>query len=1028
MKVFKKALRKLASPFAVGIVVTCAITYMSFFYYAARSNLSSKDDHSLISAFQQLHQKTIDWRLIDRGQLPGSSRVAILAIDERAVQQEGRFPWPRDKMAQVVERALGLGAKSISFDIIYSEPDETSAIPTLRRLKRTLAAQSHLTPEITPLLDQELSHVDGDQAFAKTVKEHADHLILGSFFDAEEPASAFQDFCLDALFERSRESRYWQHEALPLTVIDASLNKLGFPKQIKEQLALYFTTIESTSSREWFDKHPTIAPKITEHLDELASVLPVELYPGVATLWLNDDVDLMRGALEQLQRPELATPEGVRQVFGRFGAAFTKKEAASLTEDVKSEGSAYCKRFFTENDELLNLDRYKAKWGAKPEDIKDFNETMSWQSVWSKIQSERVPAQAGNTTAEPARVSADGLLETIEQIRQNALPNSILNTDSWLVNIPIIGDYTKHTGYFNAKLDSDGTVRRSFLMVRRGNSYMPSLALKQFLVDKGLTAIAKIDSETVGRKEATTKIIQSLELVDAQGNTAMQVPVDGHGYLLINYAGAREMFPHVSAADILSDTEEMVIEQRQINPSSGQWELLPKSVNKKEFLKDKLLIAGATATGIFDLRVTPFEENYPGVETHANVLSNLLTEYDRQTQREPASVAKSSFKAAPGFLHAHPREEHTMWIFLIALGLTLSALLTYFGSMAGLGITGVALGGVYAVDKYYFFSSGIVTTVLFPIFEISATFVSLTFYKYFTEERKKRELKGTFEKYVSPSIVAEVLSDPENIELGGKKMELTVMFSDVRGFTTISEKLDPRQLSDLLNSYLTPMTDLVFKNKGTLDKYMGDAIMAFWGAPIHFKDHAKHAARCALQMIVKLRELQAEYKAKGLPNIDIGIGLNTGDMSVGNMGSETVRSYTVMGDSVNLGSRLEGINKEYGTRIIVSEFTQREIQDSFVTREVDWVRVKGKLQPVRIFELICEGKAPEQKNQLLQHFNAGFQLYHERKFTEAVTCFQEALKVDADDPVTQLYLERCEDYLKEPPPENWDGVFTMTSK
>ena len=181
-------------------------------------------------------------------------------------------------------------------------------------------------------------------------------------------------------------------------------------------------------------------------------------------------------------------------------------------------------------------------------------------------------------------------------------------------------------------------------------------------------------------------------------------------------------------------------------------------------------------------------------------------------------------------------------------------------------------------------------------------------------------------------------------------------------------------------------------------------------------------------MLVRLRELQEEYRAKGLPEIDIGIGLNTGEMSVGNMGSETVRSYTVMGDSVNLGSRLEGINKQYGTRIIISEFTFEAVKDKFATREVDWVRVKGKAQPVRIFELLAEGAVPEPLREVIEHFNRGFKLYHERNFSDAVSSFDEGLKAFPDDAVTQLYLERCQDYLTEPPPENWDGVFNMKSK
>ena len=1011
MKLFKKYLKFLFSPFTVGLVVTLAITYTSFIYYANRQKIT-KDERSISSFIQQVHEKTIDWRLADRGYQPGSDRVAVLAVDDKSIEQEGRWPWPRDKTARLIEKSLDYGAKIVAFDAVFSEEDQNSSIPTLRRLRRGIAGKAQLSQDINGLIDTEIVHTDGDRYFANTIKSRGDRVVMGAYFDAGVSARPYQDFCTDALFERSFEARYWKKESVPLTVIDEPLNQLGFPREIKDRLSEYFTILEVSGSNAWFENHKQLISKITESLEDLAQVLPPETYPGIATLWLNNDTESAKVLLEQA-KPDLANPDGIRLLFDRFGAAFAKKEAASLSSEVREAGSRYCTRFFTEDDELLHLERYKALWGESKESAEQFA-AMSWKGLWPQIQARRPAGQSGPTP--------ETLEDAIERIREFSLPNVIGSIERWWVSIPLLGDPTKHTGYFNAKQDTDGSIRRSMLFVRKGNSYMPSLSLKTFLVDKGYNAIARLDTESVSRSDARSKVLKSLEINDSQGNFVMRVPVDNEGHLMINYSGGRNMFPYVRAADILNDSPTMEIEVQQNDPKSGRWFFAEgKKVDKKEFLKDKLLIFGATAMGVYDLRVTPFEENYPGVETHANVLSNLLVEHARATgERLPAN--------APGFLRTHPAEERMMWMILLALGLVLSALLSYFGSVPGLGITTLFMGGVYAIDRFWLFRSGIVATVIFPMLEIFGTFVTLTFYKYFTEERKKRELKGTFEKYVSPSIVAEVLSDPENIELGGKKMDLTVMFSDVRGFTTISEKLDPRELSDLLNSYLTPMTDLVFKHKGTLDKYMGDAIMAFWGAPIHYGDHAKHACRCALQMLVKLRELQEQYRAKGLPEIDIGIGLNTGDMSVGNMGSETVRSYTVMGDSVNLGSRLEGINKEYGTRIIISEFTQKAVKDSFVTREVDWVRVKGKAQPVRIFELIAEGKAPAETQAMLKCFDEGFKLYHERKFKEAIAVFQEGLKHKAEDPPTQLYIERCQDYAAEPPPEDWDGVYNMKSK
>ena len=286
-------------------------------------------------------------------------------------------------------------------------------------------------------------------------------------------------------------------------------------------------------------------------------------------------------------------------------------------------------------------------------------------------------------------------------------------------------------------------------------------------------------------------------------------------------------------------------------------------------MKDKIFIIGATALGIYDLRVTPFQKNYPGAETHANVVSDLLTRT---------------------FMRPWDEERSKMPLMILLIGAVLSLTLAQLGAVGGLMLTTLFLVVLWFVDKFYLFDHGIVVMIFWPFAMVGSVFVAMNFYRYMTEERGKKELRQTFAKYVSPAIVEEILSDPKNIELGGRKVNLTVFFSDVRGFTTISEKLDPRALSDLLNSYLTPMTDLVFKNQGTLDKYMGDAVMAFFGAPIPYHDHAKHACRCALQSLKKLFELQKEFEKKGLPSIDIGIGLNTGEVSVGNMGSQTVRS------------------------------------------------------------------------------------------------------------------------------------------
>ena len=586
------------------------------------------------------------------------------------------------------------------------------------------------------------------------------------------------------------------------------------------------------------------------------------------------------------------------------------------------------------------------------------------------------------------------------KLLSESLINPVTEVGRWWLNTEKISEKSLHTGYFNTIIDKDGPIRRAPIAVRYGSKYMMPIALKSFLLSKGYFASLIMDKNP---KHPREKQVRDFLVMDEEGNEVFSIPVQSDGTLLINYAGPRKMFPYLPVSELLKDSDTAKISQRVFDPSTKIWTVQDFDIKKSEWLRDKLVILGPSATGIFDLRVTPFEENYPGVETHANVLDNLVRQ---------------------DFLVPHPQDEPLTLLSVVVLGIIGTLIVGHFGALLGLIYTALLFVGLLWIDFQYFFLKGILFSISVPALSVLAIYMVLTVYKYFTEERAKKELKGTFAKYVSPSIVDEILSDPSKIELGGRKQNVTVFFSDVRGFTTISEKLDPRDLSDILNRYLTPMTNLVFEHKGTLDKYMGDAIMAFFGAPISFADHATHACRCALKHIEKLFELQKQFAAEGLPPIDIGIGLNTGDVSVGNMGSDTVRSYTVMGDAVNLASRLEGITKQYGVRIVISEFTHQRVRDQFTTRELDRVRVKGKNEPVRIYELICEGKPKDKAMQdWLDTYNRAFQLYYERDFLGAMPLFELA-----NDSCSKLYMERCQDYLDSPPAPDWDGVYTMKTK
>jgi adenylate cyclase len=312
------------------------------------------------------------------------------------------------------------------------------------------------------------------------------------------------------------------------------------------------------------------------------------------------------------------------------------------------------------------------------------------------------------------------------------------------------------------------------------------------------------------------------------------------------------------------------------------------------------------------------------------------------------------------------------------------------------------------------------------------TLVLFTFsmaYGFFAEQRGKRLITARFGQYVPPALVDEMAQNPESFSMAPDSREMTVLFSDVRNFTTISEGLDPKELSDLMNEFLTSLTEVIYRNRGTIDKYMGDAIMAFWGAPVEERDHARLAIRAALEMHQKLAELQPKFKAKNWPEIRIGVGLNTGRMSVGNMGSAIRVAYTVMGDAVNLASRLEGITKEYGAPIIVGEDTRKRAQHDFVFREIDLVRVKGRLEPVAIYQpLGASGEVSKKELDELRLFNQAVKLYRAQEWDMAELQLLNLLKVRPESRLYQVYVDHIKTYRANPPGRNWDGAFTFEHK
>jgi adenylate cyclase len=537
-------------------------------------------------------------------------------------------------------------------------------------------------------------------------------------------------------------------------------------------------------------------------------------------------------------------------------------------------------------------------------------------------------------------------------------------------------------GFFNAPPDADGVLRRATLILPYGRSQnldeWDTYASLDVMTTRAFLGV---------KSEQTILTYGPVGIREIQLGPDIRIHPDGRGQIMINYRGPAGTFAHKSMADVVS---------RKFTPGT---------------FRDKIVLIGATATGIGDLRATPFGgTTFPGVEVHANVIDNILN--DRFLKR---GAKQALFDVV------------LILLFGIPLG-TWMALVSPRWMWFGMAL----LAALVAVD-YAAFLRGWWLNFIVPALTLSSNVLLVSLYRSLFEEKEKRRVRSAFGQYLSPEVIRRLLMNPQLVE--PKKTDITVMFSDIRGFTTISEKLDAQDLANFLNQYLSDMTGLVFENHGTLDKYIGDAVMAFWGAPFEEPGHAARACDTALKMMQRVREMHKKWESEGKPHLDIGIGLNTGVASVGNMGSALRYGYTALGDTVNLSSRLEGLNKDYGTHILVNETTYSAVKDDgFVFRELDLIRVKGKLQPVTIYELI--GRAaessvygtPDEVLRRLDLFHQAHELYRKRRWEDAQKFFQTILDKWPDDGPSRAYWKRCQEYLFDEPPSGWDGVFTMTHK
>jgi adenylate cyclase len=723
-----------------------------------------------ISILDLIELKTYDLRFLSRGHLRPSPAVVMALIDEKSLDTEGRWPWPRSKLARLVDILSQDGAKVIGFDIGFLEPDENSQLGFIDQFDQKVDALDIKNAILADFINESKKQADNDLALANAIRNSSAPVVLGYFFHMNE----------------------------------ADLNY----------------RIEET--------------EIEQQLDRISA----SRYPFIT-----------------YEDPEMETAPFIR---------------------------AYA-------------------------------------------------------------------------------PES---------NLEIFTNSADASGFFTVAADQDGVVRWMPLIIECAMDIFPPLTIAcawlyldrpQLMVN---VAHYGVEGIQMGKRF---------------------IPTDENGQLLINYLGPPKTFPHFSISDILSG-----------------------KLAKGTF-KDKLVLVGATAMGTHDLRSTPFSPLYPGVEIHATVIDNILTQ---------------NFITKPRWSMIFDL------LVIILLGTLTGIALPRTSAMKGLFIaSGLFILHIF-IARWLFVNSRVWLNIVYPLMVLAITYTAVTVYRYVTEERERKKIKETFRQYLPPLVIEEMLKDPGRLKLGGEEKVLTVLFSDLERFTGYSERYAPHEMINFLSDYFEEMSKLIFAYWGTLNEYVGDELMATFGAPLEQPDHAQRACAAALAMQEQLHALRIDWAKVGRPPLRARTGINSGPMLVGNLGCRYRFAYGVLGDQVNLGSRLEGLNKVYKTEILIGENTARLVEGSFLLREIDMVRVVGRQQTVRIYELLAKSGAslPGNKEQALSFYRDGLEAYRKKFWDEAPGLFKKSLSLCPEDGPSRTMAERCQIYQETPPPEEWDGVFEMKTK
>lgn len=675
-------------------------------------------------------------------------------------------------------------------------------------------------------------------------------------------------------------------------------------------------------------------------------------------------------------------PWGRDKLAGLVEELLDRQKAALLGFDV----------VFAEADESSGLKRLKQLAQNELKDQPAFGEklaqlqgSLDYDALFAKAVEKR-PVVLGYyfTSDRDGRVNGVLPAPVMEQEALKGRPIKFTTWNGYGANIDRIASAAPMGGFFNSITEGDGVVRSIPLLAEYKGQYYESLSLAMFRMLVGLPRV----EPGFPKEKFLTRNYQGLEsILLRQGDKTLAIPVDDRVATLVPFRGpggaGGGSYRYISASDVLA---------QKVAP--GQ-------------LKDKIVLLGTTAPGLLDLRVTPVGETYPGVETHANVISGFL---DGKVFVKPDYAVGYEV------------------VILVLSGLTLALALPMLSAPKAVATSSAVIAALAGLNFWLYSAYGLVLPLATALVMALTAFALNMSYGYFVESRSKRELANLFGTYVPPELVDEMVKDPDSYSMKASAKELTVMFCDMRGFTHMSETMEPTQLQALLNSVFSRLTDLIRGNRGTIDKYMGDCVMAFWGAPVDTPEHAALAVKTSLEMVQAMRLLNEEHRAKGLPEIGIGIGLNTGSMCVGDMGSDIRRSYTVIGDAVNLGSRLEGLCKTYGTDTVVSEAT-RKLAPAFAWQELDKVRVKGKDQAVAIFSPVAPlDQLDRQIGSELKEWALALKAYREQLWDNCDVHLLNLQRMNAQKYLYRLYAERVASMRLLPFDPEWDGATNFETK